>query len=375
MDQEEQINRLRLFRSENVGAVTFRVLINHFKTAENALKALPERASKGGLKKSLKVCSREDAEKEIDAVQKIGGRFLFLGQSEYPETLAEIPDAPPVLSVLGNASLLTTSHVAVVGTRNASINGKNMARHISADLVRNGYSIVSGLALGIDAAAHEGALYAANENASTTAVLGTGVNIPYPEQNKRLYEQIKEKGVLISEFPFGTKPHPSNFPRRNRIISGLSVGLAVIEATLRSGSLITANKALEQGRDVFAVPSSPLDPRAAGANHLIKSGAPLIESAQDIIDILASSTPFTMSEIEDVRSFENSISSRPMTEPTDKDRTDILSLLDGSPIEIDMLIRETGLPADVISVLLVELELAGQIERLPGNKIIHITSV
>ena len=375
MDQEEQINRLRLFRSENVGAVTFRVLINHFKTAGNALKALPERASKGGLKKSLKVCSREDAEKEIDAVQKIGGRFLFLGQSEYPETLAAIPDAPPVLSVLGNASLLTKPHIAVVGTRNASINGKNMARHISADLVRNGYSIISGLALGIDAAAHEGALYAANENASTTAVLGTGVNIPYPEQNKRLYEQIKEKGVLISEFPFGTKPLPSNFPRRNRIISGLSVGLAVIEATLRSGSLITANKALEQGRDVFAVPSSPLDPRAAGANHLIKSGAPLIESAQDIIDILASNTPFTMSETEVSRSFENTIPSQPIPEPTDKDRTDILSLLDGSPIEIDMLIRETGLPADVISVLLVELELAGQIERLPGNKIIHITSV
>ena len=296
MDQEEQINRLRLFRSENVGAVTFRILLQHFQTAENALNALPETARKGGLKKALRICSRAEAEQEIEAVRKAGAEMLFLGQKEYPELLAQINDAPPVLSVSGNKAFLKKPHVAVVGTRNASINGKNIARHIAADLVKSGYGVVSGLALGIDAAAHEGALYAANENASTIAVLGTGINVPYPEQNRKLYDQVGEKGVLVSEFPFNTKPQPSNFPRRNRIISGLAEGLVVIEAALRSGSLITANKALEQGKDVFAVPSSPLDPRAAGVNHLIKQGAPLVESAQDIIDHLSQSAPFTLSE-------------------------------------------------------------------------------
>ena len=374
MDQEEQINRLRLFRSENVGAVTFRILLQHFQTAENALNALPETARKGGLKKALRICSRAEAEQEIEAVRKAGSEMLFLGQKEYPELLAQINDAPPVLSVSGNKAFLKRPHVAVVGTRNASINGKNIARHIAADLVKSGYGVVSGLALGIDAAAHEGALFAANENASTIAVLGTGINVPYPEQNKKLYEQIREKGVLVSEFPFDTKPQPSNFPRRNRIISGLAEGLVVIEAALRSGSLITANKALEQGKDVFAVPSSPMDPRAAGVNHLIKSGAPLVESAQDIIDHLAQSTPFMLSETQTEKR-KNIVPPAHIEEPTDKDRKELLSLLDGSPVEIDMLIRETGLPAGVISVLLVEMELAGQLERLPGNKVIRITSL
>ena len=375
MDKEEQINRLRLFRSENVGAVTFRVLLQHFKTAENALNALPEKARKGGLKKALRICSRAEAEQEIEAVRKAGAEMLFLGQKEYPELLAQINDAPPVLSVLGNKAILKKPHVAVVGTRNASINGKNIARHISADLVKSGYNVVSGLALGIDAAAHEGALYAANENASTTAVLGTGINVPYPEQNRKLYEQVREKGVLVSEFPFNTKPQPSNFPQRNRIIAGLAQGLVVIEAALRSGSLITANKALEQGKEVFAVPSSPLDPRAAGVNHLIKSGAPLVESAQDIIDHLAQSALFTLSETETGESRSIEVPTPQVQEPTDENRKELLSLLDGSPVEIDMLIRETGLPADVISVLLVEMELAGQLERLPGNKVIRITSL
>ena len=374
MDQEEQLNRLRLIRSENVGAITFRILLERFKTAEKALQALPEYAIRGGLKKNLRICSKDEAEKEIENTLKAGAELLFLGQKEYPESLAQINDAPPVLSVSGNKEVLKKPHIAVVGTRNASINGKNIARHISADLVKAGYSIVSGMALGIDAAAHEGALYAANEAASTTAVLGTGINVPYPAQNKRLYEQIREKGVLISEFSFDTKPQPSNFPRRNRIISGLAEGLVVIEAALRSGSLITANKALEQGKEVFAVPSSPLDPRAAGVNHLIKSGAPLVESAQDIIDGLAHIAPFTLSEAQKEASFAD----RPavqLQEPTDENRRELLSLLDGSPVEIDMLIRETGLPADVVSVLLVELELAGQLERLPGNKVVHISSL
>ena len=374
MNFDEKINRLRLFRSENVGAVTFRVLTQHFKTAQEALASLPEKARKGGLKKTLRICSKAEAEKEFEDVAKIGAELLFLDEADYPEQLSFLTDAPPVLSVLGNKALLKKPHIAIVGTRNASVNGRNIARHFAVDLVKAGYSVVSGMALGIDAAAHDGALYAATDNASTTAVLGTGINVAYPEQNRRIYNAICQKGVLVSEYPFGTKPQPSNFPQRNRIISGLSSGLVVIEAALRSGSLITANKALEQGKDVFAVPASPLDPRAAGVNHLIKNGAPLVESAQDIIDHISVTPSFSFSETKENK--QNIQQSEPQIyEPSDQDRTDILSLLDGSPIEIDALIRETGLPASVISVLLVELELGGQIERLPGNKIIRITSL
>lgn len=374
MNQEEKINRLRLFRSENVGAVTFRVLMEHFKTAQAALNALPEKARKGGLRKPLKICSRAEAEKEFEDIQKNGAEFVFLNEDAYPEQLAVLP-APPVLSVMGNKALLKKPHVAIVGTRNASANGKNIARHIALALVRAGYSVVSGLALGIDGAAHDGALYSADENASTTAVLGTGINVVYPEQNRRIYDAIRQKGVLVSEYALNTKPQPSNFPQRNRIISGLALGLVVIEATLRSGSLITANKALEQGKDVFAVPASPLDPRAAGVNHLIKNGAPLVESAEDIIEHLMAAPAFSLSEIAEDSQNTQQTAEPVYQEPSDRDRTDILSLLDGSPVEIDLLIRETGLPASVISVLLVELELAGQIERLPGNKIIRITSL
>lgn len=375
MSPEEKINRLRLFRSENVGAVTFRILMEHFKTAEDALNALPEKARRGGLRKPLRICSKAEAEKEFDEIQKLGAEFIFLNEDDYPEQLAVLPDAPPVLSVTGNKALLKKPHVAVVGTRNASANGKNIARHIASDLVKSGYSVVSGLALGIDGAAHDGALYSANDNASTTAVLGTGINVAYPEQNRRIYDAIKQKGVLVSEYPLHTKPQPSNFPQRNRIISGLALGLVVIEAALRSGSLITANKALEQGKDVFAVPASPLDPRAAGVNHLIKNGAPLVESADDIIEHLTANSAFSFRETEQDKPKERQPDSSAYQEPNDRNRTDILSLLDGSPTEIDLLIRESGLPASVISVLLVELELAGQIERLPGNKIIRITSL
>lgn len=374
MNQEEKINRLRLFRSENVGAVTFRILLKHFKTAREALDALPEKARKGGMKKPLKICSRSEAEKEFEKAERIGAEFIFLDDTDYPELLSGIADAPPVLSVMGNKALLKKPHIAIVGTRNASINGKNIARRMAADLVKSGYSIVSGMALGIDGAAHDGALYLADENASTTAVLGTGIDVVYPEQNRRIYNSIREKGALISEYALGTKPQPSNFPQRNRIISGMAIALVVIEAALRSGSLITANKALEQGKDVFAVPSSPLDPRASGVNHLIKNGAPLVESAQDVIDHITSSLPFSFKETVFEKDLETPDVSA-YVEPSDQDRNDILSLLDGSAVEIDLLIRETGLPANVISALLVELELGGQIKRLPGNKIIHITSL
>lgn len=375
MKQEEKTAFLRLFRSENVGAVTFRFLLDHFGSAQKALEALPEYARRGGQKRPLKIYSKAEAENEFERTQQAGAEFVFLGEPDYPPLLAVTPDAPPLLSVMGNKDLLLKTHIAIVGTRNASINGKNIARHMAADFVKAGYSVISGLALGIDGAAHDGALYGATDQASTTAVLGTGVDVVYPEQNRRIYYQIKEKGLLVSEYPLGTRPQPSNFPQRNRIISGISAGLVVIEATLRSGSLITANKALEQNKDVFAVPACPLDDRASGVNHLIKTGAPLVESAADVIEHITSLPLLSLLEKHPVQAQAACQVPVPLPEPTDDSRKSLLDQLDGTPVSIDMLIRETDLPAPVISVLLVELELAGQIERLPGNKIIRISSV
>lgn len=374
MNYAEKIDRLRLFRSENVGAVTFRVLTKHFKTAAEALDALPEKARRGGMKKPLRICSADDAEREYAAVEKFGAEMIFLGGNDYPDRLSVLPDAPPVLTVLGDKSLLKSPQIAIVGTRNASLNGREIARNMARELALAGYGTVSGMASGIDGAAHFGALQANTPRASTTAVLGTGIDIPYPEQNRKLYDEIREKGALVSEYPLHAKPQPSNFPQRNRIISGLSIGLVVIEAALRSGSLITANKALEQGKDVFAVPATPTDDRAKGVNHLIKNGAPLVENASDIIEHLQSAPLFSLSEKAFIRS-DPPIPPALPSEPDDTDRNRVLSLLDGAPVEIDLLIRETGLPADAISVLLVELELAGQIERLPGSRVLRVISL
>lgn len=374
MNDNEKISWLRLIRSENVGPVTFRSLLEHFGTAEEAIRRIPEFARKGGRQKPLHIFSLSEAEKEIDALSKFGAELLAFNEPGYPKALAEITDAPPLISILGQKGLLSRNLIAIVGTRNASLNGKNIARQMASDLVKSGWSVVSGLALGIDAAAHEGALFSATETASTIAVLGTGIDVPYPYQNRKIYEQVKEKGLLISDYPLHTKPQPSNFPRRNRIIAGLCAGLVVIEAALRSGSLITANKALEQGRDVFAVPSSPLDPRGQGVNHLIKTGAPLVESAQDILEHLGMLPRLSLSEALD----ETTV---PETKPIDiseasedAERLRILQELGTTPVSVDALVRETDLPARLISVLLVELELAGQIERLPGNKIVRISS-
>lgn len=373
MNENGKISWLRLIRTENIGPVTFRTLLEHFGSAEKALERLPDFARKGGRVKPLRLCSVSEAEKEIDALRKAGGVFIALNEEDYPPQLAVTPDAPPLLAVLGNKALLKKPYVALVGTRNASINGKNMARRMAADFVKAGWSVVSGLALGIDAAAHEGALYAASTEASTAAVLGTGIDVPYPERNRKLYDAVREKGVLLSDYPLHTKPQPSNFPRRNRIISGMASGLVVIEAALRSGSLITANKALEQGRDVFAVPANPLDPRAQGVNHLIKTGAPLVESAQDVLEHLGAFQAPPLSETR---------FPVPPPEPETGDISDIsdsdarmriLQELDAAPADIDALVRETGLPARTISVLLVELELAEQIERLPGNRVVRIS--
>jgi DNA processing protein len=263
----ERLERLRLTRTESVGPVTFRQLMARFGTAAEAIEALPELARRGGRHRPIRICPRDEAERERDALTAFGGTHLFPGEAGYPDTLSAIDDAPMVLSVVGAAPLLKREAVAVVGARNASTSGRSFARRLAADLAAAGLVVVSGMARGIDAAAHAGAAEA------TVAVLAGGVDVIYPRENADLYARIREQGLLVSEMSFGLQPQARHFPRRNRIISGLSRGVLVVEAALRSGSLITARLAAEQGRDVFAVPGSPLDPRCRGPNDLIRKGA------------------------------------------------------------------------------------------------------
>ena len=301
-------------------------------------------------------------------MEKIGAELIAFNEPAYSPLLAKITDAPPLISVLGYKSLMQKKSVAVVGTRDASINGRNMARKLGFELSKADITVVSGLALGIDAAAHEGALNEPSCKGSTIAVLGTGINVPYPQSNQNIYDRIKETGLLVSELPFGTPPQQNNFPRRNRIISGLSVGVVVVEAKKKSGSLITANMALEQGREVYAIPGSPLDARSQGGNHLIKQGGMLIETPADIIDSVKADKTFRLNEdiyTEDFTYIPEKISDLELAEI----RSKIISLLGNGPVLQDDLIRTSGASAASVSIVLVELELAGKLERLAGNKI------
>ena len=279
----EKLDWLRLIRSENVGPITFYRLLERFGSAAAALQALPALARSGGRHRAIKVCPRAAAEREIEALQKTGACLVALGEATYPPALAHIEDAPPLIAVLGHGHLLAEKPaVAVVGARIASLNGQRFARRLAAGLGKGDLVVVSGLARGIDASAHAGAL-----ETGTAAVLAGGVDVAYPRENARLYEEIAARGALISEAAPGTVPQARHFPRRNRLISGMSRGVVVVEASPRSGSLITARMALEQGREVFAVPGSPLDPRARGTNGLIRQGAILTESAEDVLSALA----------------------------------------------------------------------------------------
>ncbi|MBR7158450.1 MAG: DNA-processing protein DprA [Alphaproteobacteria bacterium] len=368
LSASEKLDYLRLIRSENVGPVTFYNLLKYFGSAKEALANIQDFAKKGGRKKPISLCSQASAEKEIAALEKIGAELIAFNEPAYSPLLAKITDAPPLISVLGYKSLMQKKSVAVVGTRDASINGRNMARKLGFELSKADITVVSGLALGIDAAAHEGALNEPSCKGSTIAVLGTGINVPYPQSNQNIYDRIKETGLLVSELPFGTPPQQNNFPRRNRIISGLSVGVVVVEAKKKSGSLITANMALEQGREVYAIPGSPLDARSQGGNHLIKQGAMLIETPADIIDSVKADKTFRLNEdiyTEDFTYIPEKISDLELAEI----RSKIISLLGNGPVLQDDLIRTSGASAASVSIVLVELELAGKLERLAGNKI------
>jgi DNA processing protein len=281
LTEAERLDWLRLIRSENVGPITFHRLLERYGSAARALDALPELAARGGARR-IRIASKEDTGREMEQVAASGVQLIALTEEHYPPLLGQTEDAPPLIAVIGHSHLLVKKALAVVGTRNASANGLGLAERLARDVGAEGYLIVSGMARGIDRAAHEGAL-----DTGTAAVLAGGTDVIYPKENADIYQRIVDRGVALSEMPLGTKPQARHFPRRNRIISGMARGVLVVEATQKSGSLITARYAAEQNREVFAVPGSPLDPRNQGANQLIKEGAHLVQSAADIMEILS----------------------------------------------------------------------------------------
>jgi len=364
LSENERIARIQLYRCENVGPVTFFDLMNRYKTAENALEALPELARRGGKKRPLKICSKQNVMRELDEHKKHNARLIVWGDQDYPKMLKTVSDTSPILSVKGNIALAENKAIAIVGARNSSINGKKFAKKLSYDLGREGFIMISGLARGIDKETHEGAL-----ESGTIAVIAGGIDHIYPPENESLYHAIAEKGLIISETPIGVKPQASYFPRRNRLISGLSLGTIVVEAAFQSGSLITAKYAADQGREVFVVPGSPLDPRCKGSNKLIRDGATLIQSAQDVMDSLPLTIDTAMSEPSGIWQYDSDYSHRLSTEDLDKIQEDIITQLSPTPIVMDELIRQCDVSGSIVLMILLELELAGKVQRHPGNQV------
>lgn len=353
----QRIDWLRLIRSENVGPRTFRSLVNHTGSASAALDALPGLSRRGGAAKAARICSREEAEKEIATSARTGVRFVAPGEPGYPPRLAAIDDAPPLLAIRGSTEKLMMSMIGIVGSRNASGAGLKFAQMLARDLGTAGFIVISGLARGIDAAAHSTSL-----QTGTVAVLAGGHQRIYPGEHEPLLDKIlTEGGAAISEMPLTHAPRARDFPRRNRLISGAALGVVIVEAAHRSGSLITARMAAEQGREVFAVPGSPLDPRAAGANELIKQGAMLVTEARDILDtvgpIMDRPIALPINETD-----ENVFGG----EPEESDRARLLSLLSPTPVSVDDLIRMSGTSTASVRIVLLELELAGRLERHGG---------
>ena len=364
LSETERLARLRLIRTENVGPVTFRHLLDRYRTATAALDALPELARRGGRRRPLRTPSRADAERELAANGRAGATLLVIGDPAYPARLAAIDDAPACVSVAGDPAILARPTVAVVGGRNASANGCRFAAALARAFGEAGYVVASGLARGIDAAAHEGALAS-----GTVAVLAGGIDVVYPPEHGDLLRRIAGTGAAVAEMPVGTTPQARHFPSRNRIIAGLSIGIVVVEAARRSGSLITARFALDQGREVFAVPGSPLDPRCTGCNALIQEGAALlIQGADDALAVLESlaapSRPGAESRIlrEDEPAFVP-------VETDDATRRRVLDALGAEPVPVDELIRGCQLSAPIVATALLEGELAGLIDRYPGNQV------
>src|SRR5579862_2326254 len=363
LEPQERLDWLRLSRSEGVGPITFYALLRRFGSAAAALDALPR------LSRPAAAMSRRDAERELAAIERLDGHLVCWGEPLYPSALAAVEDAPPVLTVIGRVELTLAPMVAVVGARNASANGRRFARDLAAELGESGIVVVSGLARGIDAAAHLGAL-----DKGSVAIVAGGVDIVYPEENRALHEALARDGAILAEMPLGTEPQARHFPRRNRIISGIALGIVVVEAAAKSGSLITARYALEQGREVFAVPGSPLDPRSRGANDLLRRGATLTETAEDVLAQLGPLVreppprPVPLPAANEVRwGLDGGVGGSSPPADDEDALAMILERLGPTPVAIDELVRQCQLTASAVATLLLELELAGRVERHPGN--------
>ena len=360
----EKRDWIRLIRTENIGPITFYQLIAHFGSAGAALEAIPELRRRGGLQRPGRVCAAHDAEREMRAATAEGVRIVALPEADYPPWLRHIDAPPPLVLMKGDPALAARPTVAIVGSRSASAAGRQFAKTLASDLGRRGITIASGLARGIDTAAHHGAL-----PTGTIAVLAGGIDVIYPPENAQLHAAIAAEGVLLSECPIGFAPRGQDFPRRNRLISGVSIGVVIVEAAQRSGSLITARMALEQNREVFAVPGHPLDPRAAGTNDLIKSGACLVTSVEDILEVLAPALSTAQGMYEDAQT----AAPKSLTSPASAadlqsgDRILVLEALGITPVSIDVLVRTTRLGPRLIAIALLELDLAGRLERHGGQ--------
>jgi DNA processing protein len=364
LTDRQRIAWLRLIRSDNVGPATFRDLINHFGSAEAALSMLPELSARGGATRSIRIVTEAEAYRELEAVQRFGARFVGIGEPDYPQALRQIDGAPPLLAIKGDLSILNRPAVGIVGSRNASISGAKFAAMIARDCGRAGYTVVSGLARGIDTAAHRASL-----NTGTIAAMAGGLDQPYPPENVGLLDEIwNGYGLAVSEMPFGWEPRARDFPRRNRLIAGISLGVAVVEAAVRSGSLITARMAGEFGRLVFAVPGSPLDPRCHGTNGLLKDGAMIVTSPEDVVEALA---PLAQPDLFSLPSAEEPKreSGRIVLPPDETDRTLVIDALGPTPVEVDDIIRHTGLSASAVYLVLLELDMAGRLHRHAGGQV------
>ena len=365
LSDRQRLQWLRLIRTDNVGPATFRELINRYGSAGAALDELPELAARGGARKPPRIPHESEIEREIEAAMKAGAIVAAIGEAEYPAMLKTMPGPPPVIMFRGDPAVFALPACAIVGARNASLSGVKMARMLARDLAAAGHAVISGLARGIDTAAHEGAL-----EGGTVAVLAGGLSHPYPPENVPLMEAIVDRGgAVISEMPFHWQPRAQDFPRRNRLIAGLAFGLVVVEAALRSGSLISARLAGEMGRAVFAVPGSPLDPRAGGSNRLLKNGASVVTEADDIIDQIAPMTGGQRDLFAGQASLDEQEDLMPAPPPGDDDRSRVIQALGPSPVHVDEVIRHTGLKPAQVQLVLIELDLAGRLERHAGNQV------
>ncbi|MFC3696936.1 MAG: DNA-processing protein DprA [Pseudomonadota bacterium] len=357
MSEQERFDRLRLIRSPRIGPVSYRQLLARFGTAGAALRAIPDLAARGGGKAS--VADAGAVEREIAASRALGARYLLMGDADYPALLDQFEGAPPALIVRGDAALAAGQCIAMVGARNASAAAIRFARTLAQDLGQRGAVVVSGLARGIDTAAHQGSV-----GSGTIGVIACGLDVVFPPENRDLQAQIADVGLLVTEHPPGVQPLARHFPARNRIIAGLAVGTVVVEAAPKSGSLITARLAGEAGREVMAVPGSPLDPRAQGCNQLIREGATLIQNADDVLEAVGSI------DIRMVRQGSFDFAGEPVSSDVAAgERSAVIALLGHAPVPVDELIRLSGLSPAVVQTVLLELELAERLDRLAGGRV------